>query len=117
MSRDEEKGIAGTVPAGDDVNAEVQSSAGFFECIGHSLKKFEKTMAYYNLEARGINRVEPSERHNTDKMGYTQIVLFWTSINLAANNITLGMLGPATYALSFTDCEYYGLLVRKPCIC
>lgn len=85
-------------------NAGCRSSTGFFGRISLSLKQFEKTMAYYNLEARGIHRVEPSERHSTKDVGYTQIALFWASINLAANNITLGMLGPVTFSLSFTDC-------------
>lgn len=107
MSRDEEKGTPAIMPRNEDDNAEMQLSTSFLGRVGHGLKQFERTMAYYNLEARGIHRVEPSERHSIKKLGYMQIVLFWTSINLAANNITLGMLGPASYALSFTDCEYH----------
>lgn len=107
MSRDEEKGVPAIVPTDGNQSAEAHARTTLFERVGLGLKKFERTMAYYNLEARGIYRVEPSERHSIKKLGYTQIILFWTSINLAANNITLGMLGPATYALSFTDCEYH----------
>lgn len=105
MSRDEEKGPPAGIPPVEEFDSETHSSTGFWGRIGHGLKQFERTMAYYNLEARGIHRVEPSERHSIKKLGYVQIALFWTSINLAANNITLGMLGPATYALSFTDCK------------
>lgn len=107
MSRDEEKGVPAIGPTTEGHAAHLHPNAGFFEKVGHGLKQFERTMAYYNLEARGIHRVEPSERHSIKKLGYLQIVLFWTSINLAANNITLGMLGPVTYALSFTDCQYH----------
>lgn len=109
MSRDEEKGVPAILPTSESDAAQMQSNTGFFEKAGQSLKQFERTMAYYNVEARGIHRVEPSERHSIKKLGYLQIVLFWTSINLAANNITLGMLGPVTYALSFTDCEFHDL--------
>lgn len=78
------------------------------------IKSFERTMAYYNLEARGIQRVMPDERHDLRSLGYTQISVLWFSINLAANNITLGMLGPAVYYLSFTDASLlavFGALV------
>lgn len=105
MSRDEEKAGPAIDPTSEGDAAQTHQRAGFIEKIGTGLQHFERTMAYYNLEARGIHRVEPSERHSIKKLGYMQIVLFWTSINLAANNITLGMLGPLTYALSFTDCE------------
>lgn len=111
--RDEEKCVTAIVPTGQGDAAQKHPNAGFFEKVRHGLKQFEQTMAYYNLEARGIHRVEPSERHSIKKLGYMQIVLFWTSINLAANNITLGMLGPVTYALSFTDCEYHDLVWLK----
>lgn len=105
MSRDEEKAVPAIVPTSEGDAAQTHQHAGVLVKIGNGLKRFERTMAYYNLEARGIHRVEPSERHSIKKLGYMQIVLFWTSINLAANNITLGMLGPVTYALSFTECK------------
>ncbi|KAF2151703.1 purine-cytosine permease FCY21 [Myriangium duriaei CBS 260.36] len=82
--------------------------------VTRGLKSFEETMAYYNLEARGIQRVESSERHSLKNMGYKQVALFWFSINLAANNVTLGMLGPAAFSLSFTDsalCAVFGAIV------
>ena len=56
----------------------------------------------------------PHERHSTKDMGFTQIGLLWFSINLAANNITLGMLGPVVFYLSFRDCALlavFGMLV------
>lgn len=71
-------------------------------------------MAYYNLEARGIQRVLEADKHDLRQLGYTQIAILWFSINLAANNITLGMLGPAVYYLPFLDaslCAVFGMLV------
>ncbi|PSN64923.1 hypothetical protein BS50DRAFT_575051 [Corynespora cassiicola Philippines] len=77
-------------------------------------KKFEQQLVAYNLEARGIQRVEPDERHDLRSLGYSQVAVMWFSINLAANNITLGMLGPAVFALGFLDsclCAVLGALV------
>ncbi|KAJ4363933.1 Vitamin B6 transporter [Neocucurbitaria cava] len=68
-----------------------------------SWQTFEKQLVEYNLEARGIQRVEPDERQDLRLLGYSQIAIMWFSVNLAANNITLGMLGPAVFALGFVD--------------
>lgn len=78
------------------------------------LKDFEKQLVAYNFEERGIRRVEPSERHDLQTLGFTQVFILWFSINLAANNITLGMLGPVVFSLSFLDaslCAFFGMLV------
>ncbi|KAL1304044.1 hypothetical protein AAFC00_000481 [Neodothiora populina] len=86
-------------------------SDGVWPKFRNYAKTFERTLIKYNFEARGIQRVLPSERHS---MGFMQIGLLWFSINLAANNITLGMLGPAVYGLSFLDsamCAVFGMLV------
>lgn len=77
-------------------------------------RKAERTLVQYNLEARGIQRVLPEHRHTTERLGFVQVCLLWISINLAANNITLGMLGPAVFYLSFRDsalCAVFGALV------
>ncbi|KAJ4985153.1 NCS1 nucleoside transporter [Stagonosporopsis vannaccii] len=66
-------------------------------------KSFERQLVAYNLEARGIQRVEPDERQDLRALGYSQVAIMWFSVNLAANNITLGMLGPAVFALGFVD--------------
>ena len=82
--------------------------------IGNYVKRFEKHLVEYNLEARGIQRVEESERIPLTLVAYLQVFLLWVSINLAANNITLGMLGPAVYGLSFLDsalCSVLGAAV------
>lgn len=78
-------------------------------------RKFEQYLVEYNLEARGLERVHESERlKKLSWVSYLQAALLWVSINLAANNITLGMLGPASYGLGFRDaslCAVFGALV------
>ncbi|KAL4873302.1 hypothetical protein BDV12DRAFT_100162 [Aspergillus spectabilis] len=79
------------------------------------LKKAENRLVEYSLEARGIERVQEHERiPKLSWISYLQVFLLWLSVNLAANNITLGMLGPAVYGLSFLDsalCAVFGALV------
>ena len=78
------------------------------------MKRFEQQLVEYNIEARGIQRVEEQERHALTWVTYLQVFLLWVSINLAANNITLGMLGPSVYGLSFLDsslCSVFGAVV------
>ncbi|KAK3044109.1 hypothetical protein LTS18_002160, partial [Coniosporium uncinatum] len=48
------------------------------------LKAFERQLVAYNIEVRGIQRVEPHERHDLRTLGYTQIALLWCSFNLTA---------------------------------
>ena len=78
------------------------------------IKSFERTLIRYNMEARGIQRVMPEDRHSLSQLGFGQIGILWFSVNLAANNITLGMLGPAVFHLSFLEaslCGVFGMLV------
>lgn len=78
------------------------------------VKRFEDQLVEYNIEARGIERVEENDRNVLSWVAYVQVFLLWVSINLAANNVTLGMLGPAVYSLSFRDsalCSVFGILV------
>lgn len=83
--------------------------------LGSVIRAFENQLIEYNLEARGIERVAADERMKRHTwMSYLQVFLLWISINLAPNNITLGMLGPAVYGLSFRDsalCAVFGALV------
>lgn len=81
--------------------------------IGRYTNIVEQRLVQYNLEARGIQRVEPCETHDLSWKRYMQVFLLWFSINLAAVNITLGMLAPTVYALSFKDaalCAVFGSL-------
>jgi hypothetical protein len=66
-------------------------------------KAFERQLVAYNLEARGIRRVEPDERQDLRLLGYSQVAIMWFSVNLVATNVTLGMLGPAVFTLGFLD--------------
>lgn len=78
------------------------------------LRRFEKQMIKYNLETRGIQRVTPEECHAVTWKSYLQAFFLWFSINLAAVNITLGMLAPTVFELSFKDaslCAVFGALV------
>ena len=82
--------------------------------LGFYLSQFERQLIKYNLEARGVQRVEPHETHAQTWKDYTQAFFMWISVNLAAVNITLGMLAPAVYYLSFKDaalCAVFGSLL------
>ena len=112
QTRDVEKtgSITPGAPGAPDTREEGRSSASRF---GARLKSFEHTLLKYNLEIRGIQRVEEHEKVQVGWFAYLQVFVLWVSINLAANNITLGMLGPAVYGLSFRDaslCACFGAL-------
>lgn len=55
------------------------------------------------LEARGIARVPPEERHQGSALGYVQMALIWFSANVTANNLAVGLLGPLVFDLGFID--------------
>ena len=77
-------------------------------------RSFEQTLIKYNLEERGVKRVEPHETNPLSWKSYLQAFSLWVSINLAAVNVTLGMLGPTVYLLSFKDaafCAVFGSLL------
>lgn len=103
-TRDTEKGGPEFGPLADATAVEERPPApsGFVPKVRYYVREFEHTLVKYNLEARGIQRVMPDERQGG---GFMQIGLLWFSINLCANNITLGMLGPVVYELSFLDCS------------
>ena len=82
--------------------------------LGLYLSRFERQLIKYNLEARGVQRVEPHETHAQTWKDHIQAFLMWVSVNLAAINITLGMLAPTVYYLSFKDaalCAVFGSLL------
>ncbi|KAI6920204.1 purine-cytosine permease FCY21, partial [Hortaea werneckii] len=112
---DVEKGRASLAPksvANENASAaDAQTSSGWWRRRWRSV---ERTLVRYNLEARGIQRVLPDERHDMRQLGYIQIAILWFSVNLTANNLTLGMLGPAVYYLPFLDsclCAVFGAIV------
>lgn len=63
----------------------------------------------FGIESRGIHRVLPSERSPATTLSFLQIVILWMSINTAAQNVTLGSLGPGVYDLGFTDAACLGV--------
>lgn len=82
--------------------------------LGDYMHRLERQLIEYNIEARGIQRVAEEDRHALTWVSCLQVFLLWLSVNLAANNITLGMLGPGVYSLSFRDaalCSTLGALV------
>ena len=75
---------------------------------------FERLLIKYNIEVRGIQRVQEDEKQKTSHLAYLQVFVLWISVNLVVNNVTLGMLGPAVYELSFRDsalCATFGALI------
>lgn len=72
--------------------------------IPSSLRRVnDKIESLAGLEARGVTRVEPDERHESSIMKYIQMSLLWFSANLTANNLAVGFLGPLLFSLGFTD--------------
>lgn len=72
--------------------------------IPSSLRRInDKIESLAGLEARGITRVEPDERHESSITKYIQMSLLWFSANLTANNLAVGFLGPLLFGLGFTD--------------
>lgn len=100
---------------GDHCDPEANDHSSGTGRINSYIRAFERQLIEYNLEARGIARVREDERmKKLSWISYLQACLLWASINLAANNITLGMLGPAVYGLSFRDaslCAVFGALL------
>ena len=63
------------------------------------------------FEERGIERVLPSESSPYTWTSGLQTILLWVSINLAAVDVTLGMLAPTVFQLGFLDaciCAVFG---------
>lgn len=71
----------------------------------------DKVIGISFLEERGIQRVPEDARYKPSAMGYLQMALLWFSINVTANNLAVGLLGPLVYGLSFVDsalCAVFG---------
>ncbi|KIW19301.1 hypothetical protein PV08_03595 [Exophiala spinifera] len=102
--------VSGYHASDDDRPADLSVTARF----AARLRLFEHILLKYNIETRGIQRVEDHEKQHHSWFTYLQVFVLWTSINLAINNVTLGMLGPAVYELSYTDsslCAALGALL------
>lgn len=71
---------------------------------GKLAKWNSKVEGLAGLEARGIKRVLPEEKHGGGKYGYLQMLALWFSINLTAASIITGLLGPLVFQLGWVDC-------------
>ncbi|KAK0255508.1 Vitamin B6 transporter [Friedmanniomyces endolithicus] len=103
-----------SLPNDDAPRAANDRADGGTSKLAKSWRAFERALVRYNFEARGIQRVLPDQRHDMRQLGLMQILLLWFSINLAANNLTLGMLGPTVFYLPFLDsslCAVFGALL------
>ena len=63
----------------------------------------DKIEGLAGLEARGITRVLPEEKHAYGPMGYLQMSALWFGINLCVQNGLVGLLGPLVFSLGWTD--------------
>ena len=63
----------------------------------------DKVEGLAGLEARGITRVLPGEKHGGGIRGHVQMFLLWFSLNLVANNIITGFFGPLVFGLGWKD--------------
>lgn len=97
-----DEGRQSVSPPSEVVNP-VQPRRGSLSRLESNVREFEKVLVKYNLEIRGIQRVEEHEKIQISWLAYLQAFGLWVSINLAPPNITLGMLGPAVFGLSFRD--------------
>ena len=62
-----------------------------------------KVESLAGLEARGITRVLPEEKHGGGTRGYLHMVALWFGMNLAVINIVTGLLGPLVFQLGWVD--------------
>lgn len=68
------------------------------------LKRWNDTIeGFAGLEARGISRVLPEEKHDISLMGYAQMCILWFSVNVTVNNLAVGFLGPLAFNLGWVD--------------
>jgi NCS1 nucleoside transporter family len=110
MSIDAEKGITTPVDASPISSMKLghvadKNSSNWFVRLN------ARIVAISVLEERGIQRVPEDARYTPSIMGYVQMSLLWFSINLTANNIAVGLLGPLVYGLGFVDsalCSVFG---------
>ena len=87
----------------DDSPPPSESSPGIIP-VPTGLQKWNaKIESLAGLEARGIARVLPEERHGSSVMGYAQMAILWFSANVTANNLAVGLLGPLVFELGFVD--------------
>ena len=70
---------------------------------GRLAKWNAKVESLAGLEARGIKRVLPEEKHECGWRGYLHMFGLWFGINLVVMSIITGFLGPLVYQLGWVD--------------
>lgn len=114
---DEEKGngpIGNVKPQAADESISSESPIPQSAPLGFFGRLNKKILSIRGLESHGFERIPESERHEVSAYRYLQITLLWFSSNITANNIAVGMLGPLSYDLGFTDsalCAAFGALL------
>ena len=63
----------------------------------------DKIEGLAGLEARGITRVLPEEKHDISPIRYVHMWLLWFSVNITVNNLAVGFLGPLVFSLGWVD--------------
>ena len=114
LTEDCEKGnpVHNSSPSANETHLHPDDTGSKWKIRYHQLG--DKFASWSLLETHGIERVEPHNRQSLQKLGFAHIGLLWFSINLAANNVTLGMLGPVIFELGFLDaalCAVFGMLL------
>lgn len=96
----EKRGVVSATPSAE----ENKSSTGHPDTSMSSLKKLnDRIEGLSGLEARGIDRVPPSERQEPSHAADLQVALLWFSANLSLNNLATGLFGPMIFGLGFLD--------------
>ena len=108
MVLDLEKNAAATVDSnssnGSDKDRNIIGDGPAPVAVPHKLRVLnDKIEGLAGLEARGITRVLPEERHEISALRYLQILIVWWGANITANNLAVGLLGPLLFGLGFTD--------------
>lgn len=68
--------------------------------LGQWQDKFER---FTGLEARGITRVLPQDRHAGGIYHYIQMFLLWFGLDVVLINVVTGLLGPLVFSLGWVD--------------
>jgi hypothetical protein len=108
-------------PVGDEEKnpqsrATIEPSSSLSQPSKNAFGRFNARLSRLNFfELRGIERVPLEERKpKATSADYMQMALLWLSVNITANNMAVGMLGPSSYKLGFVDsalCATFGALL------
>lgn len=115
-SPDPEKGLPydPVATSGSSITAPSSSSIPQIKLPSTVQNWNDKIESLAGLEARGITRVLPNERHASSLLTDFQMAFLWFSANLTANNLAVGFLGPLVFQLGFVDsalCSVFGAFV------